>query len=56
MCNPFMACGGCAGYTLASAPTFTTVEFAFATLEKNIHQENLHSQFSPDFWQPPKIG
>ncbi len=55
-CNPFQSCA-------SNICTFT-VTFSFFNIEE-LHfysnnftpfSENFHSQFAPDFWQPPKIA
>lgn len=54
-CNPFQSCGCCLGFTVKSG--FFGVEppvIQKTTLISKI--ENSISQYTPDFWQPPKIS
>lgn len=54
-CNPFQSCGCCLGFTVKSG--FFGVQppiIQKATLISRI--ENSISQYTPDFWQPPKIS
>ena len=54
-CNPFQSCGACIGYTVGFpalnvfVPVFKEAKLATVT-------QQVYSQFSPDFWQPPKIA
>lgn len=53
-CNPFQSCGCCLGFTVKSG--FFGMQPPMinkSTLVSCI--ENSSSQFTPDFWQPPKI-
>lgn len=53
-CNPFQSCSACLGFTVKSG--FYGVQPPVnqkATLVSSI--ENSISQYSRDFWQPPKI-
>lgn len=54
-CNPFQSCGCCLGFTVKSE--FYGVQSPIvqkAILVSRI--ENFISQYTPDFWQPPKIA
>lgn len=54
-CNPFQSCGCCLGFTVKSS--FFGIEppvIQKATLISRI--ENSISQYTPDFWQPPKLA
>lgn len=54
-CNPFQSCGCCLGFTVKSG--FFGVEppvIQKAILISRI--ENSISQYTPDFWQPPKLA
>lgn len=54
-CNPFLSCCTCAGFPVnfGSFKIFIT-EFTSHTIA--VYKSTVPSQFSPDFWQPPKIG
>jgi hypothetical protein len=52
-CNPFQSCGSCVGYT----PDFSIISVfePFEGAKSAIVTQQAFSQFSSDFWQPPKI-
>jgi len=53
-CNPFQSCGACVGYTI-DFPTLNLYEPFSKGAKLAIVTQQVFSQFSPDFWQPPKI-
>lgn len=54
-CNPFQSCGTCVGYTIPENAVFIALLTDTYT-ERTGYDVQMHPQFSPDFWQPPKIG
>lgn len=54
-CNPFQSCGACVGYTV-NFPTLISFEPFVNGVKLPLFTQQVYSQFSPDFWQPPKIA
>lgn len=53
-CNPLLACSTCGGFL----PNFISLDIATIVNQVAKHApgtQGVYSQFSPDFWQPPKL-
>lgn len=56
-CNPLEACNGCIGYTVKVSPVSISILHVFyADKPLGIVQVKFSSNFSSDFWQPPRLG
>lgn len=56
-CNPFEACNGCIGYTVNLSPVSISIPPPFyADKPLGIVQDKFSSNFSFDFWQPPRLS
>lgn len=54
-CNPFQVCSSCISYALPT-PFVYTIAITYTLKKQYPSDVRMHSQFTPDFWQPPKIG
>lgn len=54
-CNPFQSCGACIGFTVKNS-LFKLSSPPYQKELPNCHVRSFISQYSPDFWQPPKIS
>lgn len=56
-CNPLEACNGCIGYTVNVSPvSISILPMFYADKPLASVQDKLSSDFSSDFWQPPRLG
>ena len=56
-CNPLEACNGCIGYTVKVSPvSISILPVFYADKPLGIMQDKFSSNFSSDFWQPPRLG
>ena len=55
LCNPFQTCGCC--LLILNAQEIQEVNVKESNFKKQFfsHYSGFNSQFTPDFWQPPKI-
>jgi hypothetical protein len=53
-CNPFQVCGSCVLVCL-SLPLYYIPKSRVNSEVNFLYQSTFTSQFTPDFWQPPKI-
>jgi hypothetical protein len=54
-CNPFVSCSACGAYT-ADFVTLTIFNPSITIAKAFPFSQHVYSQFSPDFWQPPKLS
>lgn len=56
-CNPLEACNACSGYTVNISPIIISIlpQFYADKLLATV-QDKLCSDFSSDFWQPPRLS
>ena len=55
ICNPFLSCSNCIGYTVKFPNIVTQIEGFTGTKVSQLTLQ-IKPQFYPDFWQPPKIS
>lgn len=56
-CNPLEACNGCIGYTVNVSPvSISILPVFYADKPLGTVQNKLSSDFSSDFWQPPRLS
>ena|SRR5687767_899325 len=54
-CNPLLKCGSCAATTMEFF-SFSLTEPEIGSSLKTIFSNKIHSHFSADFWQPPRLA
>ena len=56
-CNPFESCNACIGYAVNLSPVSISIfPLFYADKPLGTVQQKLSSDFSSDFWQPPRLG
>lgn len=55
-CNPLEACSACSGYTVNISPIISILPVFYADKPSAAVQDKLLSNFSFDFWQPPRLS
>jgi hypothetical protein len=53
-CNPLLACSTCGGF-LTNFLSFEITTIIEQSAKCASGSQRIYSQFSPDFWQPPKL-